>query len=224
MFDLIRLYRFPHVVSSADPAMFRELAVKWRALAKEYSSYLRWFEPDDLKTSERGYERPYPAFTLNTPQAIQHLRIRAGGMEWMLDLFRAGSHVLPEQPAAYDTRVFEACEFVEGRLDRPPTLDELARKSSLSKEQLRALFQATLGVSPMKYVRRARMQRAKELLSLTAYPIKEVAAAVGFEDQHHFSRAFQQSEGMSPLEYRRSQKEARQAELPGTQGHAADKP
>jgi Transcriptional regulator containing an amidase domain and an AraC-type DNA-binding HTH domain len=206
MFDLIRLYRFPYVVSSADPEQFGELVRKWRAIAREYSSYLQWFKPEDLKTSERGYEHKYPSFTLNTFQAIQHMKIRSAGLDWMLSLFRALSHLLPEQPASYDTRVFEVCEYVEGRLDSPLSLDELADRAALSKEQLRALFQAAIGVSPMKYVRHARMQRAKELLTLTAHPIKEIAAAVGFADQHHFSRAFQQSESMSPIEYRRSQK------------------
>ncbi|WP_080832244.1 helix-turn-helix domain-containing protein [Cohnella massiliensis] len=200
--DFIRSYRFPHVVSDVRKEELNGLVAAWRELAKEYNEFLELFDEKDIKSSEKGAGR-FPVFMLNTEQTIRHLRIRAHGMLWVQSLFRVLRSRLPERPVAYDNRVFEICDYVEQRLHEPPALDELAASVSLSKEQLRTLFHATFGISPMKYVRHIRLQRARDLLMLTSYPIKEIAKAVGFEDQHHFSRAFQQSEGMSPMEYRR---------------------
>ncbi|RXZ78384.1 AraC family transcriptional regulator [Paenibacillaceae bacterium] len=206
MFDFIRLYQFPFVALSTGKEQFDHLVTLWRQLTEHYEAFLDMFEPGDLKTHELEPERDYPALMLDTDQTMLHLLLRSGSMNWMLELFRALRPSLPDHPVAYDTRVFEICQYVEERLSNPPSLEELAGRVSLSKEQLRTLFQAALGLSPMRYVRQVRLQRAKDLLTLTTDPIKEIAAQIGFEDQHHFSRAFQQSEQMSPLEYRRRQK------------------
>jgi AraC-like DNA-binding protein/mannose-6-phosphate isomerase-like protein (cupin superfamily) len=210
-FDFIRLYRFPRVVSDVCSEDFNTLVTLWRGLAADYAQFLKHFDKKDLKATENKYrgdmgEDEYPAFRLNTDQTIGHLRIRAGGALWTLKLFEALRSHLPEQPLTYDNCVFEVCTYVEKQLKEPPTLDELAQFVSLSKEQLRTLFQSTLGISPMKYVRQIRIQRARDLLLLSTYPIKEIAEMVGFENQHHFSKVFHSSVGVSPMVYRRSQK------------------
>ncbi|MGG4144344.1 AraC family transcriptional regulator [Paenibacillus algorifonticola] len=201
--DFIHSYRFPYVVSDVPSVEVHALIEEWRRLADEYNAFLQPFDEKDIKSSEKGYDKPFPLFKLSTDQTIQHLKIRAKGMLWVQQLFQTIRYRLPDQPVPYDERVFEICDYVEKRLDKPPSLDDLATHVSLSKEQLRTLFQTTYGLSPMKYVRHARLQKARDLLMLTSYPIKDIASQIGFEDQHHFSRAFQQSEGMSPMAYRR---------------------
>jgi AraC-like DNA-binding protein len=44
---------------------------------------------------------------------------------------------------------------------------------------------------------------AKELLANTDLPVSQISAAVGFNDQNYFSRAFKRFTDMSPMEYRR---------------------
>ena len=57
-------------------------------------------------------------------------------------------------------------------------------------------------VSPMTYVRQVRMRKAQALLMRPRARVAEVGAAVGYSDLYHFSKAFKQSVGMSPRNYR----------------------
>ncbi|MEK8127893.1 AraC family transcriptional regulator [Paenibacillus filicis] len=210
MVDFIRSYQFPEVVTDVDQVEIDRLVEEWRSLAWEYNEFLKRFDEKDIKSTEKvfisasmGKGISFPIFTLSTDQTVLYLRIRAKGTLWVQQLFQTLRSRLPDHPIAYDTRVFEVCAYVEQRLHDPPTLDEMASFVSLSKEHLRKLFQASYGLSPMQYVKHVRLQHARDLLLLTSFPIKDIASRIGYEDQHHFSRAFQQSEGMSPKEYRR---------------------
>jgi AraC-like DNA-binding protein/mannose-6-phosphate isomerase-like protein (cupin superfamily) len=208
--DLIRSYSFPPVASLSGREELGLIVDEWRSLAKEYEMFLQSFNQDHIKSLEREKNSriplgPFPSLVLNTDQTIQHLRIRAKGTLWVQLIFQALRSKLPDVPAAYDNRVFKICSLVESRLKEPPTLEEMARHVSLSKERLRTLFQASFGMSPLRYVRHVRLQRARDLLTLSSHSMKEIAAMIGYEDQHHFSRAFQKAEGISPLAYRRQQ-------------------
>ena len=63
-----------------------------------------------------------------------------------------------------------------------------------------------VGLPPLQYVHRYRMQRAKHLLETGDESVARVAAATGFRDAFYFSRAFMRSEGVSPLRYRQAQR------------------
>ena len=80
----------------------------------------------------------------------------------------------------------------------------LAGKFNLSESHFRKLFKGFTGLSPVEYRNRLRVEHAKELLSRNAVSISEVACAVGIEDQFYFSRIFKESEGISPLRYKKS--------------------
>ncbi|OOQ57107.1 chromate resistance protein ChrB domain-containing protein [Mucilaginibacter pedocola] len=55
-----------------------------------------------------------------------------------------------------------------------------------------------------EYVRKLRIDRAKELITTTAYPLTEIAYLTGFSDQSHFNRIFKQQTGETPLAYRKN--------------------
>lgn len=195
LLDFIRLYRFPRVASAVDPSAFGKLLQSWHNVADQCTSYTETIKEERVNGLQQA--------RLDTNQAIQYLKMQTLGLSWLLQLFETLRSFLPERPVMYDHRIFQICNYVAAHLSDPMTLDDLAERAALGKEQFRSLFQQTLGTSPMKYVQLMRMQRAKELLSLTVYPIKDISAQVGFESQHHFSRAFRKHAGISPLEYRR---------------------
>jgi AraC-like DNA-binding protein len=80
----------------------------------------------------------------------------------------------------------------------------LAREVGLSPSHLAALVRKDLGVSLMRHLRQRRLERARELLVGTDWPVARVAAAVGFADPFHFSARFHAEVGCSPRDYRRS--------------------
>jgi len=207
-FDLLRLYGFPNHTTLVDHHAYEELIRLWFELSDNFHHLLCDFNEKDLKSSdpERISKDDYPIFVFDTKQTIQFLKIRSLGNLWVHQLFESLQHKLLEQPVTYDIRVYDVCDYIKEHLHERPSLEELAGLVSLSKEHLRFLFQKELGVSPMKYVARIRLQLAQEFLLLTSDSMKEIADRLGFDDQHHFTRAFRRAEGMSPSEYRKKYK------------------
>ena len=85
------------------------------------------------------------------------------------------------------------------------TLDALAAQAATSRSVLAERFVHFIGQPPMQYLRHLRMQRASRLLAEDGAKVAAVAAAVGFESDAAFSRAFKKSVGLSPDEWRRQQ-------------------
>lgn len=205
-FDLLRLYGFPLHFTLIDEGDFRKLVDLWYVLSADFNALLRHFNRHELKSSDpQDDPRPseYPVFLFDTQQTIQYLKIRSLGNLWIHQLFETLRDQLPHSPNLYDTRVYEVCDYINEHLQERPTLEQLAGLVSLSKEHLRFLFQKEIGQAPMKFSANMRMQRARELLLLSSYPMKEIAERLGFQDQHHFTRSFHQAEGLSPRNYRR---------------------
>jgi len=78
-----------------------------------------------------------------------------------------------------------------------------AKRMGVSESHLRRCFRAATGLPPRRYRIRAGLDRAGELLSTTALPIKQIAARVGYEDVHHFTKLFKQRFRVTPGAYRR---------------------
>jgi AraC-like DNA-binding protein len=96
-----------------------------------------------------------------------------------------------------------ATRFLESHYSRPLRLKDIATAARLSPIYLERLFKRATGRSPMAYLSRLRVGRAKHLLGRTDMTVKEVAGAVGFEAASYFTRVFQKLEGVSPMRYRR---------------------
>ncbi|MEJ3745760.1 AraC family transcriptional regulator, partial [Actinomycetes bacterium KLBMP 9797] len=121
-------------------------------------------------------------------------------------LAQAGTEALrPEAAAPPDTgtsAVRQALRYVQDNLDRPLSVDELARHVHLSRRQLTRLFTAHIGHSPATYVERTRLDHAAALLVRTDAPIKQIAATVGYPDVTQFTRAFARRLGAPPGRFR----------------------
>ena len=86
------------------------------------------------------------------------------------------------------------------------TPNELASKLFLSRAYLRNLFNTYEHISVQEYIIRQRLTHACDFLKLTDYPIRVIAADVGYEDPFQFSRLFCRYFGMSPTAYRKLKK------------------
>lgn len=101
--------------------------------------------------------------------------------------------------------VVTAVGVLRDRLAEPWTLDSLAAEVHLSRSQLVRAFDATVGTSPMAYLRKLRAERMARLLVSTDLSIAEAARSVGWRNQFHASQCFHSHYGISPTEYRRRQ-------------------
>ena len=81
-------------------------------------------------------------------------------------------------------------------------IETLAAISGMGRSTFAVEFLKTCGMPPMRFVTTTRLHRAAELLRSTTMPVKRVAGAVGFASRSHFSRAFRDVYGISPLNFR----------------------
>lgn len=82
----------------------------------------------------------------------------------------------------------------------PPTIDELSRISAMSPTKLKNDFKALYGVPIYEYYQKNRMLKAKSLLVLGRYTIKEVGQLVGYSNLSHFANTFKKEFGFLPSE------------------------
>lgn len=83
------------------------------------------------------------------------------------------------------------------------SLDQIAENMYLSPFYISKIFKSEMGESPIHYLIRVRMEKAKELLTGNPdLPISEVAGMVGYEDVYHFSKLFKKAYGTAPSKMR----------------------
>lgn len=82
-------------------------------------------------------------------------------------------------------------------LGRPLDLSALARQVGLSPFHLHRLYRRFYGLTPAEHRLEARLRLARRLI-LGGAAIADAAAALGFADQSHFSRAFRRLMGVPP--------------------------
>lgn len=105
--------------------------------------------------------------------------------------------------ALVDPCVGRVLRLLHGDPGRAWTLGALAREAGYSRTVMVERFTARLGVAPMAYLLKWRMQIAAGLLADGTQGIGRVASAVGYGSEEAFSRAFRRCTGHSPGEWRR---------------------
>jgi AraC-like DNA-binding protein len=93
-------------------------------------------------------------------------------------------------------------KYVRKNLHRAITIGELAKSLDYSVSHLRAVFRDRLGVSLGKYMRESRLSEAAKLLQAGELSIRAIGTKCGFDSLYAFSRAFRNSYGIPPREYR----------------------
>ncbi len=90
--------------------------------------------------------------------------------------------------------------------DRMPTLDAAAELANVSYFHFSKVFKRAMGINYMAYCNNIRIQKAEELLVQTDMPVSEIAYSVGIETNSGFTKMFKKSNGISPAEYRKKNK------------------
>ncbi len=105
----------------------------------------------------------------------------------------------------FEERLSDVVERIRTDLDWPWTIPDMARLAALSPSQLHRIFKRRFGTSPINWLRRERINRARRLLADRALSIAEVGRRCGYADPYHFSRDFRRLCGLSPSPFRAQQ-------------------
>lgn len=125
-----------------------------------------------------------------------------------LEALRTHLETLPPHARSWiaglrDPQVGTALRQIHGRYAEPWTLEGLAREVGMSRSSFAERFTAYVGVAPMTYLARWRLQVAAGLLQSGACTVSQAASRVGYHSESAFNRAFTRQVGRSPGSWRR---------------------
>jgi AraC-like DNA-binding protein len=133
-----------------------------------------------------GYDWKVKLGFMNLLSELKSQQVQAKGEDASLDL------------------IHKAIAYINDHYREPIDRKALADHVSLSHSHLSLLFKKYTGWSPVQYVIKIRMDKAKELLRDSRKSISHIASEVGYPDPLYFSRVFAKETGLSPRDYRNS--------------------
>lgn len=86
-------------------------------------------------------------------------------------------------------------------LDQAWSIERMCKLTSMSQSRLFTLYKSIYGISPIKDLVHARIERAKSLLSQNHYPNSELCKLCGFNNEYYFIRQFKRLTGKTPSTY-----------------------
>jgi len=104
-------------------------------------------------------------------------------------------------PSERQQKITPALAYISQHYHENITNDRLAAISGISTVYFRKLFSSVVGVSPIVYARRLRIEKAKEMLRSDYGTLSDVAQSLGYASLYDFSRDFKKHTGVSPSKY-----------------------
>jgi|HubBroStandDraft_6_1064221.scaffolds.fasta_scaffold480756_2 AraC family transcriptional regulator len=104
-----------------------------------------------------------------------------------------------------EIRLQLAGETIRERLSETMDVSTLSSIVGLSRSHFSRTFRKALGEPPHAHICRLRIDRAMKLMRESDSSLSQIALAVGFSDQAHFSNIFRRATGATPSQWRKSQ-------------------
>ncbi len=147
-----------------------------------------------------------PAAPIGAPQLIQ------GYLEQMLLMLYRQSHAVRIQQRAETYAqlknkrllVSRIKGYLEDHVYEQLTLADIARANGYSVSQMKKLFRAETGQSPIDWFIGQKMGEARRMIEEGDLNFTQIAARLGYDNPHYFSRLFRQRNDMTMTEYARS--------------------
>ena len=106
--------------------------------------------------------------------------------------------------ARESTQVIERAKIIMGEnIHKDIDVKEIASKLGTSYSWFRKFFKEYTGYAPAQYFQELKLRKAKELLTETNLPIKEIAYELNFSSIEYFLSFFKQRVNITPSEYRK---------------------
>lgn len=122
-------------------------------------------------------------------------------------------HLLPEMstrvlpialPSTENERMLTIMNYIEINIADQHTIQSVGDRFGLSRRSLSRLFQATLGISFLQYLKLLRMVKAFEMILQTDMSMSEIAYAIGYQSLSSFSNTFYKFTNLRPSAFNRN--------------------
>ncbi len=134
-------------------------------------------------------------------------------LEWLLiELVRSDGVPAPAKPSSLireksQTEFIEKVQaYLEANVSNRLTLGDICRDNLVGRSYLQKIFREKTGGGAMEYFGTLKIKKAKEMIREGSHNFTEIAAALGYNSIHYFSRHFKKVTGMTPSEYASSVK------------------
>lgn len=154
------------------------------------------FAPANSQAAAYALTRIFEDF--DKKRAVNEAVISRRITDLLTELLCAGGPVSEGRPGVSDA----VMAYISENLDRPLTVEQMARHVSLSPYHFSRLFRQETGFSPHEYLLRTRISMAKYLLRGSGLSVKVIAFRCGFAGESSFCTAFKRLEGVTPAGYR----------------------
>ncbi len=102
-----------------------------------------------------------------------------------------------------DQRVRRALEFIDQQFFSDLAVEQIAREAHLSTSRFSHLFKSQMGLTPIKYLTKVRIQNARQMLKNSKTSFADIAQELGYSDQSYFTKVFKKLEGLTPQSFRK---------------------
>ena len=101
-----------------------------------------------------------------------------------------------------NTDIKKVFRYIQEHIAENFSLDDAASFAGVSSFYLSKLFKEETGETFINYVTDRRLEKGRIMLCETELSIKEISAEIGYNDQNYFSRIFKNKFGISPTDFR----------------------
>ena len=108
-----------------------------------------------------------------------------------------------ERGNKYRKEVMQVFNYVKQNLDKKLTLSAIALHVNMNESYLSRMFKNETGITIINFINNLKMESARELLKEPDAFVKEVAYAVGMDDQFYFNKMFNSHFGINPTEFKK---------------------
>ncbi len=99
-------------------------------------------------------------------------------------------------------KIDSVLKYIQNHISENLTVEVLASLVHFHPNYFTHIFKKYMGIPPIQYINKMRIERAKYLLKTTDLQINEIALRTGFCDVYYFSKSFKSFAGYSPSDFR----------------------
>ena len=220
VFELVEVEFEPAFVLGQEPNHFQELETGYSFLDFSY------IEP--FLVSECDV-RPRLSLTGETQTQVERLlaeleeeytkkqdgyllSIKADLLKLLVILGRVFHETIKDKPEMqlfnhHRDAMLQTLKYINDNLTEPLTIESVSRHALLSQSYFSYLFKVLTGQTFVEYLHNERIKRAMELLAATEDRVLNICYACGFNNINHFNRIFKSIVGISPTQFRSSNRQ-----------------
>ena len=115
---------------------------------------------------------------------------------------QSGFTIFTRQKFHGDEMVKQAQSFIEDNPGEKISMEHLSAKFAVGRRNFDRRFIKATGNTPLEYMQRVKIEKAKKALETTRKTVDEIMYEVGYSDTKAFREVFRKVTGMSPVEYK----------------------